>query len=388
MAQPAEEKIPEIDHGVARRLFKEYVSAKKAAGQATKGLSYGKMLKKLSIEANRLKEKLGDDVEVRFEVKTIDGKVRLRALRDKGVAKVKPAPPKVPSAKPPPLPGSKKAAPVAPPVLAPPKVEEVQESSDSGEELAGAEISHDDLDQLDVTDDSLGPETLGADDSMAATLAALRAEEEEPLPPTAPGITESQKLSFATLGDIAKRMDQLADKRDAPKKKAQAEADAAVLEGESSGAADIRAVAASIKKKTAKPEPEPELGAPSDSMEGDSVPISLGEDDDDDDAPVTAGFGDQAAVAVVTQAHSALTGTRSRRTRRRRPQPSVPPRPLRHRRRRAAFRSGSCSCSSSPSPGASLCDVRRPAARSRPKRRAAGRHFHQAGRARSLPGAR
>lgn len=308
-----EEQLHEIDHGVARRLFKEYVQAKKAAGQSTKGLSYGKMLAKLSAEAGRLKDKLGANVEVRFQVKTIDGKVRLRALRDKGstAAPSKPAPPPVapPKLGPPPIPGAKKGAkppPVAPPAVVPPKLAPPKALDETDEELGTTDIDHDDLDEMEEVDAA----EFGADvdDSMRTTLAALMEQESEPLPPTVgtkpSDLTASQKLSFATLGDIAKRMDELAERKQAPARAAKAAHDNEVLEGESSGEADIRAVAASLKKKM---EPEPEPGAPSGEVEGDSIPISLTDMDMDEMAPAT-GFGTSAAVSLAE--HKPIVSTR------------------------------------------------------------------------------
>jgi hypothetical protein len=299
---PAEEEKPhEIDHGVARRLFKEYVRAKKAAGQSTKGLSYGKMLAKLSAEAGRLKQKLGDDVGVRFEVKTVDGRVRLRALRDKATPAPSKtlAPPPVPApskAKPPPLPATPSrakpppiAAPATPPRVAPPS----KPLDETDEELGNTDLDHDDLDQMDEVEDEPAP-----DDSMRATLAALMEEENEPLPPTAAAtataLETSHKVNFATLGDIAKRMKELAERKKAPEREAAAAHSRKVLEGESSGEADIRAVAESVKKQMMPSAPEP--GAPAQSTEGDSIPISL---TDEDEVTAASGFGTSGAASLA-----------------------------------------------------------------------------------------
>lgn len=66
-----------MDAGEARDLFKQFVAAKKAAGEPTAGLTYGKLVDKLSRELPDLQAKHGGDI--RFEVATVNGKVRLRA---------------------------------------------------------------------------------------------------------------------------------------------------------------------------------------------------------------------------------------------------------------------------------------------------------------------
>jgi hypothetical protein len=68
-----------IDAGEARTLFKEFVAAKKAAGEPVSGLTYGRLIEKLAKEVPKLQEKHGD--AIRFEVATEGGKVRLRARR-------------------------------------------------------------------------------------------------------------------------------------------------------------------------------------------------------------------------------------------------------------------------------------------------------------------
>ncbi len=65
--------------GEARQLFKQFVQAKKAAGESTTGITYGALVKKLAREVPKLKQKHGSKVS--FEVTTVDGKVRLRARR-------------------------------------------------------------------------------------------------------------------------------------------------------------------------------------------------------------------------------------------------------------------------------------------------------------------
>jgi hypothetical protein len=68
-----------VDPKQARELFKQFVAAKKAAGESIEGLTYGRLLDKLSKEVPKLQEKHGDGL--RFEVATVDGKVRLRARK-------------------------------------------------------------------------------------------------------------------------------------------------------------------------------------------------------------------------------------------------------------------------------------------------------------------
>jgi hypothetical protein len=70
---------PGVDPKAARELFKQFVAAKKAAGESIEGLTYGRMLDKLSKEVPKLQEKHG--AGLRFEVATVDGKVRLRARK-------------------------------------------------------------------------------------------------------------------------------------------------------------------------------------------------------------------------------------------------------------------------------------------------------------------
>jgi hypothetical protein len=79
-APPARPPLPSgVDPKQARELFKQFVAAKKAAGESIEGLTYGRLLDKLSKEVPKLQEKHGDGL--RFEVATVDGKVRLRARK-------------------------------------------------------------------------------------------------------------------------------------------------------------------------------------------------------------------------------------------------------------------------------------------------------------------
>lgn len=68
-----------LDAGEVRALFKQFVAAKKAAGESIGGITYGRMVEKLAQEIPKLREKHGE--AVRFEVSTEGGKVRLRARR-------------------------------------------------------------------------------------------------------------------------------------------------------------------------------------------------------------------------------------------------------------------------------------------------------------------
>lgn len=68
-----------LDASEARALFKQFVAAKKAAGESIDGLTYGRMVEKLAREVPKLQEKHGEGI--RFEVSTDGGKVRLRARR-------------------------------------------------------------------------------------------------------------------------------------------------------------------------------------------------------------------------------------------------------------------------------------------------------------------
>ncbi|PRQ07628.1 hypothetical protein ENSA7_26180 [Enhygromyxa salina] len=68
-----------VDSREARDLFKQFVAAKKAAGESVSGLTYGRLVDKLAREVPKLQKKHGD--EIRFEVDTSGGKVRLRARK-------------------------------------------------------------------------------------------------------------------------------------------------------------------------------------------------------------------------------------------------------------------------------------------------------------------
>ena len=70
-----------MDNGSARELFKQFVTARKQAGLPTKGITYGALVQRLAREAPKLREQHGD---VRFEVHSEGGKVRLRARSSRG----------------------------------------------------------------------------------------------------------------------------------------------------------------------------------------------------------------------------------------------------------------------------------------------------------------
>ena len=70
-----------VDAKEARELFKNFVKAKKAAGESVDGITYGRLVDKLAREVPKLQKKHGDSI--RFEVATVDGKVRLRARKRK-----------------------------------------------------------------------------------------------------------------------------------------------------------------------------------------------------------------------------------------------------------------------------------------------------------------
>lgn len=82
-SQSARHQLPDgLDAKHARQLFKDFVQAKKAAGEPITGLTYGKLVDKLAREVPKLQAKHGG--EIRFEVATVKGRVRLRARRQKG----------------------------------------------------------------------------------------------------------------------------------------------------------------------------------------------------------------------------------------------------------------------------------------------------------------
>ncbi len=70
---------PGMDAKEVRDLFKNYINAKKAAGESVTGVSYGALVDKLSREIPALEQRHGG--KVRLEVATVDGHVRLKARR-------------------------------------------------------------------------------------------------------------------------------------------------------------------------------------------------------------------------------------------------------------------------------------------------------------------
>ena len=67
-----------IDPAHLRSVFKQLVQAKRAAGESTQGLTYQALVRKLTAEAPKLKQKHGCE-KLQFTVSTRGGKVRLRA---------------------------------------------------------------------------------------------------------------------------------------------------------------------------------------------------------------------------------------------------------------------------------------------------------------------
>lgn len=67
-----------IDEGHIKEVFAALVQAKRAAGESIEGITYAALVRKISREAPKLRERHGCE-SVRFEVATVDGKVRLRA---------------------------------------------------------------------------------------------------------------------------------------------------------------------------------------------------------------------------------------------------------------------------------------------------------------------
>ncbi|MEM9461090.1 MAG: MXAN_5187 C-terminal domain-containing protein [Myxococcota bacterium] len=75
--RPPPPPVPGMKGAEVDRLFRELVRAKQAAGEDVQGLTVRALARKLSRELPRLRQRHGD--EVRFEVATVGGKVRLRA---------------------------------------------------------------------------------------------------------------------------------------------------------------------------------------------------------------------------------------------------------------------------------------------------------------------
>ncbi|MCA9708602.1 MAG: hypothetical protein KDK70_22320 [Myxococcales bacterium] len=74
---PPPPPVPGMKGGELQRLFQELVRAKQAAGEDTQGLTVRALARKLSRELPKLQQRHGG--QVRFEVATVGGKVRLRA---------------------------------------------------------------------------------------------------------------------------------------------------------------------------------------------------------------------------------------------------------------------------------------------------------------------
>lgn len=69
--------VPGMRGAEVARLFRELVRAKKEAGEDTRGLTVRALARKLTRELPKLQQRHGG--QVRFEVATVGGKVRLRA---------------------------------------------------------------------------------------------------------------------------------------------------------------------------------------------------------------------------------------------------------------------------------------------------------------------
>lgn len=67
----------EIDPRETRELFRQYVSAKRAAGESTRGISYAAMSKQIARDLPKLRERHG--AGVRLEVAKVGNRVTLRA---------------------------------------------------------------------------------------------------------------------------------------------------------------------------------------------------------------------------------------------------------------------------------------------------------------------
>jgi len=76
--QGADPSSQGIDPAHLRSVFKQLVQAKRAAGESTDGLTYQALVRKLTAEAPKLKQKHGCE-KLQFTVSTRGGKVRLRA---------------------------------------------------------------------------------------------------------------------------------------------------------------------------------------------------------------------------------------------------------------------------------------------------------------------
>ncbi len=72
---PSSRAVPKSD------LYLEYLDARLACGQSTKGVSRDKLEKQLERQKLQLRQKFGDDANFKFRVAVEDGKVRLKARR-------------------------------------------------------------------------------------------------------------------------------------------------------------------------------------------------------------------------------------------------------------------------------------------------------------------
>jgi len=63
-----------------RRVYDEYLRARRAGGQSTAGLTYEKVAHSLDAQRQRLKKQHGHDREVDFEVVTKNGRTVIRPV--------------------------------------------------------------------------------------------------------------------------------------------------------------------------------------------------------------------------------------------------------------------------------------------------------------------
>ncbi|MBW2524015.1 MAG: hypothetical protein JRI23_07565, partial [Deltaproteobacteria bacterium] len=61
----------------ARKLYDQYVAAKKAGGESTKGLTFQKMARSLQKQTDKLRQKHGNR-KIDYEVVTKDGRTQIR----------------------------------------------------------------------------------------------------------------------------------------------------------------------------------------------------------------------------------------------------------------------------------------------------------------------
>lgn len=80
-AKSAPAAPPGVDPKETRELFRQYISAKRAAGESTQGISYAAMSKQIARDLPKLRARHGDGV--RLEVAKVGDRVTLRARLSK-----------------------------------------------------------------------------------------------------------------------------------------------------------------------------------------------------------------------------------------------------------------------------------------------------------------